>query len=61
MNSPSEQFDVLSNALRVFPEEIFRLNYFIGKVNDPEEGISNIEIACVNVFKIGRASCRERV
>lgn len=49
-NPPSEQFDVLSNALRVFPEEIFRLNYFIHKVNDPEEGISNIEIACVNVF-----------
>ena len=50
MSSPSEQFDVLSNALRVFPEEILRLNYFINKVNDPEEGISNIEIACVNVF-----------
>ena len=50
MSSPSEQFDVLSNALRVFPEEILRLDYFINKVNDPEEGISNIEIACVNVF-----------
>lgn len=49
-NPPSEQFDVLSNALRVFPEEIYRLNYFINEVNDPEEGISNIEIACVNVL-----------
>jgi hypothetical protein len=49
-NQSSEQFDVLSNALRVLPEEIFRLNYFIQDVNDPEEGISNIEIACVNVF-----------
>ncbi|ELK4871765.1 TPA: hypothetical protein ACKSY7_000492 [Pseudomonas aeruginosa] len=50
MSNSSEQFDVLSNALRVFPEEIFRLNYFLKEVNDPEEGISNIEIACVNVF-----------
>lgn len=49
-NPPSEQFDVLSNSLRVLPEEILRLNYFIHEVNDPEEGISNIEIACVNVF-----------
>lgn len=49
-NQSSEQFDVLSNALRVLPEEILRLNYFIQNVNDPEEGISNIEIACVNVF-----------
>lgn len=51
MNTPpSEQFDVLSNSLRIFPEEILRLNYFLQRVNDPEEGISNIEIACVNVF-----------
>jgi hypothetical protein len=50
MNNSSEQFDVLSNALRVLPEEIFRLNYFMKEVKDPEEGISNIEIACVNVF-----------
>lgn len=49
-NLPSEQFDVLSNALRVFPEEIHRLDYFVNNVNDLEEGISNIEIACVNVF-----------
>ncbi len=49
-NPPSEQFDVLSNALRIFPEEIYRLNYFFHEVHDPEEGISNIEIACVNVF-----------
>lgn len=50
MSNSSEQFDVLSNALRVLPEEIFRLNYFMSEVKDPEEGISNIEIACVNVF-----------
>ena len=50
MSNSSEQFDVLSNALRVLPEEILRLNYFLKEVNDPEEGISNIEIACVNVF-----------
>lgn len=49
-NQSSEQFDVLSNALRILPEEIFRLNYFIQNANDPEEGISNIEMACVNVF-----------
>lgn len=49
-NPPSEQFEVLSNSLRVFPEEILRLNYFLQEVNDPDEGISNIEIACVNVF-----------
>lgn len=47
---PSEQFDVLSNSLRVLPEEILRLNYFFHEINDPEEGISNVEIACVNVF-----------
>lgn len=49
-NLPSEQFEVLSNSLRVLPEEILRLNYFLLEVNDPDEGISNIEIACVNVF-----------
>jgi hypothetical protein len=50
MSKLNEQFDVLSNTLRLLPEEFMRLNYFITKVNDPEEGISNIEIACVNVF-----------
>jgi hypothetical protein len=49
-NPPSEQFEVLSNSLRVLQEEILRLNYFLHEVNDPDEGISNIEIACVNVF-----------
>lgn len=49
-NRLSEQFDVLSNALRIFPEELLRLNYFLHKVNDPEEGISNIETACFSVF-----------
>jgi hypothetical protein len=46
----SDQFDVLSNTLRVLPEQAFRLNYFLKEVCDPEEGITNIEIACVNVF-----------
>ena len=49
-NPPSAQFEVLSNSLRVLPEELLRLNYFLQEVNDPDEGISNIEIACVNVF-----------
>ncbi len=46
----TEQFDVLSNTLRVLPEEFLRLNYFIKDINEPEEGISNVEIACINVF-----------
>lgn len=50
MNTLDQQFDVLSNSLRVLPEEILRLNYFIQEINEPEEGISNIELACVNVF-----------
>jgi hypothetical protein len=49
-NKSIEQFDVLSNTLRVLPEEAFRLSYFLKEINEPEEGISNIEIACVNVF-----------
>lgn len=49
-NSPSEQFEVLSNSLRILQKEIIRLSYFVSQVNDPDEGISNIEIACVNVF-----------
>lgn len=50
MTKLHEQFDVLSNALRVRPEEMLRLNYFIKEIDEPEEGISNVEIACVNVF-----------
>lgn len=50
MNKLNEQFDVLSNALRVLPEEILRLRYFVKEVGDPEEGISNIELACVNAL-----------
>jgi hypothetical protein len=46
----NEQFDVLSNTLRVLPEEMLRLKYFIKEIDEPEEGISNVEIACVNVF-----------
>jgi len=45
-----EQFDVLSNTLRMLPEEILRLNYFIKEIDEPEEGISNVEIACLNVL-----------
>lgn len=40
-----EQFDVLSNALRIFPERVLQLRYYALEVNDPEEGISNIESA----------------
>lgn len=45
-----EQFDVLSNTLRLLPEEIRRLTHFIKEIDDPEEGIANIEVACVNVL-----------
>ncbi|WP_251977333.1 hypothetical protein [Salinicola avicenniae] len=50
MSKLNDQFDVLSNTLRLLPEEILRLGYFIKEINEPEEGISNVEIACVNVF-----------
>jgi hypothetical protein len=50
MTKLHEQFDVLSNALRVLPEEILRLDYLAREIEEPEEGISNIEVACVNVF-----------
>ena len=50
MTKLSEQFDVLSNTLRLLPEELMRLKYFIQEINEPEEGISNVEVACVNVF-----------
>jgi len=50
MTKLNEQFDVLSNTLRVLPEEILRLDYFVRKINEPEEGISNVEVACVNIF-----------
>lgn len=50
MSKLNDQFDVLSNTLRLLPEEIMRLGYFINEINEPEEGISNVEVACVNVF-----------
>jgi hypothetical protein len=50
MSKLNEQFDVLSNALRVMPEELLRLNYFIREIREPEEGISNVELAYVNIF-----------
>lgn len=50
MTNLNEQFDVLSNTLRLLPEELMRLNYFIDQIKEPEEGISNVEAACVNVF-----------
>jgi hypothetical protein len=50
MSKLSEQFDVLSNTLRLLPEELLRLKYFVQEINEPEEGISNVEVACVNVF-----------
>ena len=50
MSKLNEQFDVLSNSLRILPEELFRLKYFIQEIGEPEEGISNVELACTNVF-----------
>jgi hypothetical protein len=50
MSNLNDQFDVLSNTLRLLPEEMMRLGYFINEINEPEEGISNVEVACVNVF-----------
>jgi hypothetical protein len=50
MSKLNDQFDVLSNTLRLLLEELMRLGYFINEVNDPEEGISNVEVACVNVL-----------
>lgn len=50
MSKLNEQFDVLSNALRLLPEELLRLKYFTREINEPEEGICNIEAACINVF-----------
>ena len=35
MTKLSEQFDVLSNTLRLLPEELMRLKYFIQEINEP--------------------------
>jgi len=45
MNACSDQFEVLSNALRIYPERLISLKYYIFEVNDPEEGIANVESA----------------
>lgn len=50
MSKLNEQFDVLSNSLRALPEELLKLKYFIREIDEPEEGISNVEMACTNVF-----------
>ena len=50
MNTCSDQFEVLSNALRIFPERLVSIKYFIVEVNDPEEGIANIESAFRDVL-----------
>jgi hypothetical protein len=50
MSKLNEQFDVLSNNLRALPEDLLRLNYFIREIGEPEEGISNVEMACANIF-----------
>ena len=50
MSNLNQQFDVLSNSLRLLPEEIARLKYFVQEIHEPEEGICNIELTCVNVF-----------
>ena len=50
MSKLNEQFDVLSNTLRLLPEALLQLDYFIRQIKEAEEGISNVEAACVNVF-----------
>ncbi|TGU71636.1 hypothetical protein E4633_15120 [Geomonas terrae] len=50
MNLPSEQFEVLANSLRIFPERILQLGYYVNEVRDPEEGIANIEAAFRDVL-----------
>ena len=50
MSKLSEQFDVLSNTLRLLAEELLQLKYYIQELSEPEEGISNVEVACINVF-----------
>ena len=50
MSKLSEQFDVLSHTLRLLAEELLQLKYYIQELSEPEEGISNVEVACINVF-----------
>ncbi|HDS1827723.1 TPA: hypothetical protein QEM95_14035 [Stenotrophomonas maltophilia] len=50
MNRLNEQFDIFSNSMRLLPESIFRLAYFLNEINEPEEGISNVEAAYNNVL-----------
>lgn len=50
MNNLNEQFDIFSNSMRLLPESIFRLEYFFREINEPEEGISNVEAAYNNVL-----------
>lgn len=50
MSLPTEQFEILSNSLRIFPERIYQLDYFIKDAKDPEEGIANIEVAFRDVL-----------
>ena len=50
MSTPNEQFEILANSLRIFPERIIHLSYYVDQVKDPEEGISNIESAFRDVL-----------
>lgn len=50
MSLPTDQFEILANSLRIFPERIYQLDYFINDANDPEEGIANIEVAFRDVL-----------
>lgn len=50
MTKLNEKFDVLSNSLRLLLEELLLLNYFIREIDEPEEGISNVEAAYISVL-----------
>lgn len=50
MSNLNESFDVFSNALRLLSEQIVALRYFFEEINEPEEGISNLEAAYSNAL-----------
>jgi hypothetical protein len=50
MSLPTEQFEILANSLRIFPERIYQLDYYINEAQDAEEGIANIEVAFRDVL-----------
>lgn len=50
MTFSTEQFEVLANSLRIFPERLSQLEYYMNVAKDPEEGIANIEVAFRDVL-----------